>query len=297
MGAMMPDAPAVEMKPEPKQPSPPELVADEPEPENEDDMSATTDALLRELLAKMDRQNTTAPPAPSLAQPVTMKEGRPLMSEDEEAMYGRFKLRLLAELPAISTGVTITVTPPEKLRKDFQREETSRILASASGLKTLSKRILKFVEGVGGYTSQREIAKRLGRSMGGGPMSDMSRAVKELAELGFVENSANQGVGKSLRARIASDLASYQPTEAEVEAVYQNGRCWRCLRIDSRAEHTPRKLWEGRESDGRTKRRLVTNDGGGAASIATTPTRTETQAIGRCGRRWRNRRRDQSAHS
>jgi hypothetical protein len=91
----------------------------------------------------------------------------------------------------------------------------------AAALKPLAKRILKLVETTDGFSSQRTIAERLGRAVGGGSWIGLTKTVKELAALGFVENVERQGVKKALRAKIAGDLAFYQATDAEIEATYQ----------------------------------------------------------------------------
>lgn len=141
-------------------------------------------------------------------------------SADEEALYQRFKERLLREVP-IGSGGPINVIAPEKLRKDFQQQEAERILADARGLKPLQMRILKLIETSTDYVGQKTIAQRLGRSTGGGGWIDLTTAVKALAGLGFVEVKEKQGVRKALRDKITADLSFYQATEPEIEATYQ----------------------------------------------------------------------------
>lgn len=140
----------------------------------------------------------------------------PSAAFDEEALYERFKTRLLRDLP-LTGGATLVVTPPEKLRKDFQRAEAERIVDGVRELPTLQRLILKFVEAVPGYTGQATISKRIDRANNG----DFGKAVKDLASLGCVESKERVGVRSTLRERIASDLASYQASEEEIEAVYQ----------------------------------------------------------------------------
>lgn len=137
---------------------------------------------------------------------------------DEEAIVAR----VLARIPTNGHG-PITVTPPEKLRKDFQRDESERMVALARGLKPLQKRVLKLLETTGGeYVGQPTLNQRLGRSASGGSMSDMGSAVQEMATSGLVDVKARAGVAKRLRQKIAEDLAFYNAADAEVEAVYQN---------------------------------------------------------------------------
>lgn len=133
---------------------------------------------------------------------------------DIESIYQTIKSRLIAE--GVIGGV-LQVTYPEKLRKDFQREEADRIVAAAKELSPLPKTILKFIEGVPGFTGQATIAKRIGRANNG----DFGKAVKELVSLRFAESRDRVGVSTALRRSIAEDLAAYQPTDAEVDATYQ----------------------------------------------------------------------------
>lgn len=136
---------------------------------------------------------------------------------DQEAIVQQ----VLARLPATG-GAPLTVTPPAKLRADFQREEVDRTLAAIRALKPLAKRILRLVEALeGACIFQKAIAERLGRATGGGSWIDLTTAVKELGEAGYVEVDAKRGVRTALRTTLAARLAVYQPTEADVEAVYQ----------------------------------------------------------------------------
>ena len=138
---------------------------------------------------------------------------------DEEAMYLRFKARLMSEVSFGSGGATFTVTPPEKLRKDFQREEADRIVEIVRGLVPLGKRTLKLLEAVEGKSlSQREINLRLGRSASSA--RDMANAVKEMQTHALVSVDSH-GVATAVRRKIADDLNSYQPAAEEIDDTYQ----------------------------------------------------------------------------
>lgn len=135
---------------------------------------------------------------------------------DEEALVQR----VLARIPA--GGAPIMVTPPAKLRADFQREEVDRILARVAALSPLAKRVLKLLEALeGSRLFQKTIAERLGRATRGGSVIDLGVAVKSLAEIGLVDVDPKNGVRAACRDAIASDLAAYKPAEADVEATYQ----------------------------------------------------------------------------
>jgi hypothetical protein len=135
---------------------------------------------------------------------------------DEDAIVQR----VLARVP-VGAGA-ITVTPPAKLRADFQQAEVARLLGDIGALKPLAKTVLKLLEAVEGASLfQKAIAERLGRSTGGGSWIDLTTQVKELAGSGFVEIDQKRGVRTVLRTKIAVDLTTYQATDADVEATYQ----------------------------------------------------------------------------
>lgn len=191
----------------------------EPPRKESDDMSEMAE--LKKMMAQLLQQRGAAPVATSPPTPSAAVPAAPAMGGDAESMYQAFKSRLLREMPQIATGMTMTVTPPEKLRKDFQRAEADRIVATARELSPLAKRVLKLLEALDVFVFQKTIAERLGRATKGGSIVDLGKAVKELAELQFVVVDGKRGVGKGLREKIVTDLSLYQPAETDVEDVYQ----------------------------------------------------------------------------
>lgn len=127
--------------------------------------------------------------------------------------------RVLARVPAGGGGAVVQVTPPEKLRADFQREEADRILAAVRGLNPLGRRVLKLLEGLEGRRlMQKSINERLGRSINSN--RDMGEAVREMKELGLIDADSH-GIGARVRAKITEDLSTYAPSADDVDAVYQ----------------------------------------------------------------------------
>ena len=139
---------------------------------------------------------------------------------DEEALYQRFKQRFLSEVP-LGSGAPLVVTPPEKLRKDFQREEADRIIAASRSLTPLAKRVLKLLETTSDYVSQPKTAERLGRSNSGNAAVTLAKAIGDLRECGFVDTKPKTGSRTAVRDKIAADLAFYQASQADVDQVYQ----------------------------------------------------------------------------
>lgn len=191
-------------------------------PSGEKPMSAAVEQKLDRLLDFFQRGQSAqsavnaAGAGPKPAATVAASNGH----IDEESLYQRFKTRLLSEVSL--GGVQVTVTPPERLRKQFQVEEASRIVDAVRQLDPLGKRVVKLLEGLeGAYLTQKQIAERLGRGTSGGAAQTLSTQVKQLAAAGIVSLDSKRGVTRSLRSRIAADLSTYQPSDDEVEQVYQ----------------------------------------------------------------------------
>lgn len=129
--------------------------------------------------------------------------------------------QVLKRIPPNGHG-PITLTPPAKLRADFQREEVDRLLHAVTELSELAQRTLKILEAVEGVTlGQPTIAARLGRSYTGNSKITLNNAVKELVDLGLVESRERVGVRSVTRDKIAGDLSTYQATPEDIEGVYQ----------------------------------------------------------------------------
>ena len=135
-------------------------------------------------------------------------------TRDTEELYQAFKARLLRELPL--AGAVVQVTPPEKLRADFQTAEVERLLDEVRSWGPLQRIALKFLEAVGTRQRAAEIAARVGRPRNG----DFSNALKYLVSVGCVHTDSN-GFKARTREKIAANLATYGASDADTEAVYQ----------------------------------------------------------------------------
>lgn len=126
--------------------------------------------------------------------------------------------RLAAEVAKLvpSSGAVYQVAPIEKLRKDYQTSEVGRILEAVSTFNGIQKDVLALLEMHSGIISQADLAARLGKGPGGW----LAQHLKEMKEQGFIEVIERQGARGRLREKIAADLAHYQATDAEIDAVY-----------------------------------------------------------------------------
>ena len=131
---------------------------------------------------------------------------------DEDAIVRR----VLAQVPA--GGGPVTVTPPEKLRKDFQRAAVERLLSEVAALPGTAKRLLKYLVAVEKRLGQRDVVAGIGLTVGGPTMAHF----KTLKEAGLIDVHPNNGSKEAIRERIAAVLTDLNPTADEVEAVYQN---------------------------------------------------------------------------
>ena len=107
------------------------------------------------------------------------------------------------------------------LRKEYLRREADRILVRVREMTPLERDILLILEPTDKWVGNVALATRLGRSTGGNQWAVFTKAVKGLAGAGFVEVKERAGVHRNLRAKVAADLAHYEATVEEAEAVYQ----------------------------------------------------------------------------
>jgi hypothetical protein len=132
---------------------------------------------------------------------------------DNEALYQAIKARLIAEGVG---GRVLQVTPPEKLRLDFQQAEADRIVDAVRGVSPVARLVLKLLESLEGKRlSQRAIAERLGRAHGGW----VGECVKDLGDLVHVD--PKNGVAGGVRRKVVADLATYNPDDSAVEECVQ----------------------------------------------------------------------------
>ncbi len=143
----------------------------------------------------------------------------PIGGVDMEAIVDK----VLARLPAGAVGAVLQVTPPEKLRHDFQKDEVARLLGATQGLSPLARTIMRLVEAIphGTALGQQVLAERLGRSWGGNARVTFVKALGELATLGFVGIQERVGVRSTLRGKIEADLGFYSASAGDVEQTYQ----------------------------------------------------------------------------
>jgi hypothetical protein len=131
--------------------------------------------------------------------------------------------KVLARIPAGAGGAVLQVTPPEKLRHDFQEAEVRRLLEAVAALSPLAQSQLLLLESIAGSAvGQQQLASRLGRSWGGNARVTFVRALEELTALGLIEVKEREGVRTALRVKIETDLGFYNATPADVEATHQN---------------------------------------------------------------------------
>jgi len=133
--------------------------------------------------------------------------------------------KVLARIPSTAAGgAVLQVTPPEKLRHDFQAAEVTRVLEAVAALSPLARTQLRLLEAIphGTAIGQQTLAERLGRSWGGNARVTFVTALKELEALGVVEIQERVGVRSTLRAKLEADLGFYSATVGDIDATYQH---------------------------------------------------------------------------
>jgi hypothetical protein len=126
---------------------------------------------------------------------------------------------VIRRMPRSSGGATIVVQAPEALRKEFQQREVERVLEYLGGLDARVRDAVRLLEATDKWLSFSAVAARLGISQGDGSMK-LSKALKAVAEDGFLEVKERQGLHAGIRTKLAADLATYGATDEDVEQTY-----------------------------------------------------------------------------
>jgi hypothetical protein len=150
----------------------------------EEEMSAKTDEKLDTLIALLSNQRGNQPPAGQPSQLVPMTDPGPsypfptTLSGDEEALYQRFKARLMQDAPVLIKVLTDRPEIEVTVEKRIIEVSTSKVLGRVAQL--YAKRWFK--EGKGFSETQKEL-QRTGPGVNPASFTD---ALKELVKLGFL---------------------------------------------------------------------------------------------------------------
>lgn len=175
------------------------------------------------------------------AKPITFEYGEPtnrrgdgtgVLRESEAADFGTGAIvkiealidsiveRVLAD-PRLRVGGTVTVEPKIAVLKHFMEQEVTRIVEQADQLTPWQRDALRLVEAKETRMAKAEILSAIT-----GKTANLVKSYKEkyaeldeLATRGFLRHDTQKRFYPNLAKGIASRLAAFNPTEADVEAV------------------------------------------------------------------------------
>lgn len=131
---------------------------------------------------------------------------------------------IISRIPRGAGNITYTVTPLEKIKKNFLQEAKNRILRDVEELSNNAKKTLKYLEIRGVGLSVNEIAMKglLYPSGAGGYSKIVNDAIKELQEKLIGEKQTNGRCFGRLRRRIESILLDKEAKPEEIENLYSH---------------------------------------------------------------------------
>jgi len=120
-------------------------------------------------------------------------------------------------------SVTYTISPLEKIQKDFLEEAKQHILSGASTLSENAKKMLKYLEVQGrGCKPGEIITKCFIIKEGGSAREKVTAAALELLTPEFIRKDSSGAHFGELKSRIKSLMGNHNATDAEIENVYQH---------------------------------------------------------------------------
>jgi hypothetical protein len=127
--------------------------------------------------------------------------------------------KVLAKVPKTSGNVVYEVAPLEKLKKDFLENGKQIILREINALSQKGREILKWIEANGKQTSRSEIVRKLWNYT---TPSNQNEDFKTLESKSMVRRDNAGRLYPNLREYIKSFLANYEPTEQDIEGLYNH---------------------------------------------------------------------------
>ncbi len=126
---------------------------------------------------------------------------------------------VLARIPA--NGQTVSVTPPEALRKKYLNEAVDRAYEKILGVSEKPRRAMEVLLSNPIFWSNGAVAKAVGAGQGGSQAQTWREALKELLALGVVKKGGNGGTEykSDVEGFVRQELSVHSPTDQEVDAV------------------------------------------------------------------------------
>lgn len=131
---------------------------------------------------------------------------------------------VLVRVPKTAGSVTYSVSPLEKIKKDFLEEAKNKILSDISDLSQDAKKCLKFIESQGKAVTNNFIVENCFLLLGtnSSHRNKIAAAIKELNERFLVQKDDKTGNKPRLKIRIKNLLGTHDATDQEIETLYQH---------------------------------------------------------------------------
>jgi len=130
---------------------------------------------------------------------------------------------VLSKIPKQSGSVTYEVAPLEKIKKDFIQEAKTKILNDIEKLSDDAKKVCKYVESRGVGITVNELVTKCFLLSTGGPQAKRAKdAGGESITIGTMRKDSHGKYQPVLKNRITELLAVHEPTDGEIENLYQH---------------------------------------------------------------------------
>ena len=140
------------------------------------------------------------------------------LSFDKETLISE----ILARVPKQAGSVVYEIAPQEKIKKDFLEEAKNKVINDINLLNERSKKILKFIEGLGRRTNISEIMEKgLLVKPSSGSRSAIQKEITELFNLEVARKDAGN-IYPNLKEKAKKYMETHEAKPEEIEQVYNH---------------------------------------------------------------------------
>ena len=140
------------------------------------------------------------------------------LSFDKETLISE----ILARVPKQAGSVVYEVAPQEKIKKDFLEEAKNKVLNDINLLNERSKKILKFIEGLGRRTNISEVMEKgLLIKPSSGSRSAIQKEITELFNLEVARKDVGH-IYPNLKEKAKKYMETHEAKPEEIEQVYNH---------------------------------------------------------------------------
>lgn len=130
---------------------------------------------------------------------------------------------IIPKLPQSTGSVTYTVSPLDKIKKDFLNEIKNKIITDITSLSTDEKKALKYIEARSVDIAPNEMVTQCFMLKPGGSASvKVSNIFKALLSVEAVEKTAGGRYRANLKKRIVALMNNHEASEQEIQSTYDH---------------------------------------------------------------------------